>query len=109
MIETKPHSTDLPAFDRNFWDGTFTFTRIGSGSLGGKAGALAFVKDLLAAAIDPAVYPGVEVNVPTMAVIATGCFTEFVRLRSRRLSRFAHQVCWKTRSIVPSQASTPPR
>jgi hypothetical protein len=80
MIETKPHSTDLPAFDRNFWDGTFTFTRIGSGSLGGKAGALAFVKDLLAAAIDPAVYPGVEVNVPTMAVVATGCFTEFVRL-----------------------------
>ncbi len=80
MIETKPHSNDLPAFDRNFWDGNFSFTRIGTGSLGGKASALAFIKDLLAAAIDPAVYSGVEVNVPTMAVIATDCFAEFVRL-----------------------------
>ena len=32
MIQTKPQSADLPAFDRNFWDGTFRFTRIGTGS-----------------------------------------------------------------------------
>ena len=48
MIETKPQSADLPAFDRNFWDGTFRFTRIGTGSLGGKASGLVFIKDLLA-------------------------------------------------------------
>lgn len=84
MIETKPQSADLPVFDRNFWDGTFQFTRIGSGALGGKAGSLAFIKDLLAEAIDPATYPGVAVSVPTMAVIATHCFDEFIE--SNRLS-----------------------
>lgn len=79
MIQTKPHSADLPAFDRNFWDGTFRFTRIGTGSLGGKASGLVFIKDLLGHAVDPAVYPGVEVNVPTMAVLATDCFFDFIQ------------------------------
>lgn len=80
MIETKPQSADLPAFDRNFWDGTFRFTRIGTGSLGGKASGLVFIKDLLAGAIDSAVSPGVEVNVPIMAVVATDCFHDFIQL-----------------------------
>lgn len=78
MIETKPISVDLPPFDRNFWDGQFRFTRIGTGALGGKASGLAFIKDLLADAVDAAHYPGVEVNVPTMAVIATDCFDDFI-------------------------------
>ena len=67
-------------FDRNFWDGTFRFTRIGSGSLGGKASGLVFIKDLLADAIDASACPGIEVNVPTMAVVATDCFDEFIEL-----------------------------
>ena len=49
MTELKTVIADLPAFDRNFWDGTFRFTRIGTGALGGKASGLAFTKDLLAA------------------------------------------------------------
>src|SRR6516164_3537002 len=78
MIETtSPESIDLAPFDRNFWDGRFCFTRIGTGALGGKAGGLVFIKDLLAEAVDPAHYPNIEVNVPTMAVIATGCFDDF--------------------------------
>jgi pyruvate phosphate dikinase-like enzyme len=80
MIETKPQSADLPAFDRNFWDGTFCFTRIGNGSLGGKASGLVFIKDLLSQAVDPGVFPGVEVDVPTMAVVATDCFSNFIQL-----------------------------
>jgi hypothetical protein len=79
MVETKLAVTDLPVFDRNFWDGTFRFTRIGSGSLGGKAGNLVFIKDLLAQAVDAGQFPGFEVNVPTMAVVATDCFEEFIR------------------------------
>ena len=78
MIETSS-STDLPVFDRNFWDGKFRFTRIGSGALGGKASGLVFIKDLLTAAIDPGIHSGVEVNVPTMAVLATECFDAFVK------------------------------
>lgn len=78
MIETRPVSIDLPPFDRNFWDGEFRFTRIGTGALGGKASGLVFIKDLLADAVDAAHYPNVEVSVPTMAVIATDCFDDFI-------------------------------
>jgi hypothetical protein len=78
MIETKPAFTDLPVFDRNFWDGTFCFTRIGTGGLGGKASGLVFIKDLLEKAVDSSSYPGIEINVPTMAVIATDCFDQFI-------------------------------
>ena len=75
---SKPLVAELPVFDRKFWDGTFRFTQIGSGSLGGKAGGLAFVKDLLAGQIDSDAFPDVDINVPTMAVIATDCFDEFM-------------------------------
>lgn len=74
-------SADLPLFDRNFWDGTFRFTRIGSGSIGGKASGLAFIRDLLATHLQEfSKSPDIEINVPTLAVIATGFFDEFLRL-----------------------------
>jgi hypothetical protein len=69
---------DLPPFDRNFWDGTFRFTRIGTGSLGGKASGLAFIKDALAKDFDFSRFPDFEVDVPTMAVIATDLFDAFI-------------------------------
>ena len=74
-------SADLPVFDRNFWDGTFRFTRIGSGSIGGKASGLVFIKDLLATHLGEfRNTPGIEINVPTLAVIATGFFDEFLKM-----------------------------
>ena len=78
MSGLKAHVSELPVFDRRFWDGTFRCTQIGSGSLGGKATGLVFIKDLLADRINPAAFPGVEISVPTMAVIATNCFDQFV-------------------------------
>lgn len=78
MVETRIAVPDLPVFDRNFWDGVFSFTRIGTGSLGGKASNLVFIKDLLAQAVEPELFPGFDVDVPTMAVIATDCFQEFI-------------------------------
>ncbi len=47
MTETEASVAGLPAFDRHFWDGTFRFTRIGTGLLGGKASGLVFAKELL--------------------------------------------------------------
>ena len=78
MTDLKTVVADLPAFDRHFWDGTFRFTRIGTGALGGKASGLAFARDLLAEAIDASAFPDIDVNVPTMAVITTDCFDEFI-------------------------------
>jgi hypothetical protein len=69
---------ELPIFDRKFWDGTFRCTQIGTGSLGGKAGGLVFMKDLLLREIDSSAFPDVDINVPTMAVIATDCFDQFI-------------------------------
>ena len=78
MTELKTVLAELPALDRHFWDGTFRFTRIGTGSLGGKATGLTVAKDLIAREIDLSALPDVEVNVPTMAVLATDCFDEFI-------------------------------
>ncbi len=74
----KSLAAELPVFDRKFWDGTFRCTQIGSGSLGGKARGLVLIKDLLAAQIDPDSFPDIEISVPTMAVIATDCFDQFM-------------------------------
>jgi len=80
MTSLKPLVAELPRFDRKFWDGTFCCTQIGSGSLGGKANGLVFIKDLLAEQIPPGSFPDVEIHVPTMAVIATDSFDQFVTL-----------------------------
>jgi hypothetical protein len=74
----KPLVAELPLFDRKFWDGTFRCTQIGSGALGGKASGLVFIKDLLTKWITPPSFPDVDINVPTMAVIATDCFDQFI-------------------------------
>jgi hypothetical protein len=78
MSEVRTPAVDLPAFDRNFWDGTFTFTRIGPGELGGKATGLAFISEVLLKSFDTTSCSGFDVDVPTMAVIATGFFDEFM-------------------------------
>jgi hypothetical protein len=78
MSGLKPIVIGLPVFDRKFWDGTFRCTQIGTGSLGGKANSLVFIKDLLASHIDPNRFPDIEISVPTMAVIATDCFDQFI-------------------------------
>ncbi len=78
MSALNPLVAELPVFDRKFWDGTFRCTQIGTGSLGGKASGLVFIKDLLAKQIAPNSFPDVEINVPTMAVVATDCFDQFI-------------------------------
>lgn len=69
---------DLPAFDRRFLEGLQRLTRIGSGSIGGKAAGLVFIRDVLASTIKPGAFPGIDVRVPTMTVIGTDLFDQFV-------------------------------
>lgn len=78
MRGLKARESELPVFDRHFWDRTFRCTQIGTGSLGGKASGLVFIKDLLAQEINPASFPNIEISVPTMAVIATDSFDQFI-------------------------------
>ena len=78
MAGAKPLVVELPMFDRKFWDGTFRHTQIGTGAIGGKARGLVSIKDLLAKYIDSSSFAGVKIEVPTLAVIATDSFDQFI-------------------------------
>src|SRR6202142_2694588 len=64
-----------------------SFLRIGSGSLGGKARGLAFVRHLLRTRRITRRFPGVRISVPPAVVIATDMFDQF--LAENNLSDFA--------------------
>ena len=63
-----------------------SFLRIGSGSLGGKARGLAFVRHLLRTRRIARRFPGVRISVPPAVVIATDMFDQF--LAENNLSDF---------------------
>ncbi|MHB9113817.1 MAG: PEP/pyruvate-binding domain-containing protein [Thermoleophilia bacterium] len=65
-------------FDRRSFDTTSSFSRIGGGSLGGKARALAFVRHLLGAFDMFTRFPGVQVSVPPSVVLGTDVFDQFL-------------------------------
>jgi CheY-like chemotaxis protein len=64
-----------------------SFLRIGSGSLGGKARGLAFVRHLLRTRRIVRRFPGIRIAVPPAVVIATDLFDQF--LAENNLSDFA--------------------
>jgi CheY-like chemotaxis protein len=64
-----------------------SFLRIGSGSLGGKARGLAFVRHLLRTRRISRRFPGVRISVPPAVVIATDMFDQF--LAENNLGDFA--------------------
>lgn len=70
----------LPAFDRHFFDGSETFTRIGTGEIGGKAQGLALLRELLTQHAEALRDDQIDVAVPRLAVLSTDCFDEFMRM-----------------------------
>ncbi len=64
-----------------------SFLRIGSGSLGGKARGLAFVRHLLRKSRLTRRFPGVRISVPPAVVLATDVFDQF--LAENNLLEFA--------------------
>jgi hypothetical protein len=72
-----PHD-GITRFDRNFFTGKEKFTCIGSGSLGGKAQGLAYIKNVLEKSVAGQFLPDMTVNIPTLTVIATDFFDMFI-------------------------------
>ncbi len=70
---------NLTPFDRRLVDSSGIFSYIGSGSIGGKAQGLAFIKDALVSQIDPKGLHGLTLGIPTLTVIATDVFEQFMR------------------------------
>jgi hypothetical protein len=73
-----PDRAAVPRFERGLFRSRESITRIGDGELGGKAGGLLLVRDLLAAEPAAASFSGVEVFVPRMVVLATDVFDAFL-------------------------------
>ncbi|MBI4351318.1 MAG: histidine kinase [Elusimicrobia bacterium] len=65
-------------FDRKLFDDTTPFSKIGSGSIGGKARGLAFVDFLLSKTDLETRWPGVTVSVPNTVVIASDVYDFFM-------------------------------
>ena len=65
-------------FDRATFDASSSFTRIGGGSLGGKARGLAFINVLLSEFGVDRRFPGVNIFVPPSVVIGTEVFDRFL-------------------------------
>ena len=65
-------------FDRKLFDDSTPFSKIGSGSIGGKARGLAFVDFLLSKTDLENKWPGVTVSVPNTVVIAADVFDFFM-------------------------------
>lgn len=78
MSDTSPPRRPVPPFDRHFLQGHDRFTAIGGGAVGGKAGGLLRIDEILAERFDPDEFPAFEVAVPRLSVIATDMFDAFM-------------------------------
>ncbi|GAB4330011.1 MAG: PEP/pyruvate-binding domain-containing protein [Bacteroidales bacterium] len=68
----------IAEFYRDSFDEYFTFTRIGTGSIGGKARGLAFLDSMIMRSRMLDKYPGVLITIPRTVVICTDIFDEFM-------------------------------
>ncbi|MCP3979442.1 MAG: histidine kinase [bacterium] len=71
-------------FDRDNIDPAISMSRIGGGSLGGKARGLAFVNRLLNESDVADKFPGVRITVPSCVVLGTDIFDQFLEQNDLR-------------------------
>jgi CheY-like chemotaxis protein len=84
----------IAGFDRSMFDEYLFFSRIGEGSLGGKARGLAFISSILKKEKLTEKYPGVAISVPPTVVLSTDIFDEFMqrnKLYKIALSSFSNE------------------
>ena len=68
----------IAKFDRNSFDEYHIFSRIGEGSIGGKARGLAFINSLIKKHKLFNKYPGTLITIPRTVVLSTDVFDEFM-------------------------------
>ncbi len=68
----------IAQFDKNSFDEYLMFSRIGEGSIGGKARGLAFINSILKRNRIYNKFPGVLVTIPRTVVLSTDIFDEFM-------------------------------
>ncbi|MBN2614442.1 MAG: phosphoenolpyruvate synthase [Bacteroidales bacterium] len=70
----------ISQFDRNQFDEYFTISRIGEGSIGGKARGLAFLDSLINRNELHLMYPNIDISIPKTVVLGTDIFDEFMEM-----------------------------
>jgi hypothetical protein len=70
----------IASFNKDYYDETLFFSRIGSGSLGGKGRGLAFIDKEVRACHLIDNYPDIYLAIPRTVVIATDVFDNFIEL-----------------------------
>ncbi len=68
----------IAEFDRHLYDEYVGFSRIGEGSIGGKARGLAFFNSFLNTSQFFEKYPGIRISIPHTIVLSTEVFDEFM-------------------------------
>lgn len=68
----------IATFDRKRFDEYRFFTRIGDGSIGGKARGLAFINSIIKSNFIFSKYPDVQIAIPRTVVISTEYYDEFI-------------------------------
>ena len=76
--------TELPHFERRFFQGDAEISQIGSGAIGGKASGLVSARSILDSVFPGRLFKKTKIYIPRMAVIACGCFDEFLELNNLR-------------------------
>jgi len=69
----------LVPFSRDFFGSQDGLTHIGSGSIGGKASGLAFIRDIISTHFEEQNYQGVAIDISRFTVIATDLFDRFMK------------------------------
>jgi hypothetical protein len=77
---TDPDSERFVKFDRNLLDPATPLARIGRGEIGGKAHGLARIRGTLFEEFDHNRFAGIQIDIPSLAVLCTGVFEEFMIL-----------------------------
>lgn len=70
----------ISQFDRNQFDEYFTLSRIGEGSIGGKARGLAFLDSLVNRNQLYKMFPDINISIPKTVVLGTDIFDEFMEI-----------------------------
>jgi hypothetical protein len=74
----RPPGDDVPRFERRFFDPSRRIARIGDGALGGKAQGLVRAARVLEERRAELETPAIALDVPALAVVATGVFDAFL-------------------------------
>ena len=75
----KVNQNSIPQFTEKFFDSGEPITCLGSGEYGGKANGLIFLNEMLKSKFNSNDFPSFAVNIPTMTIIPTDVFDEFMR------------------------------